>query len=208
MNTFALNNIDILKSLNENDKFSFDKYELIKEFMKNNNSISTEYGLYFTFHEIFTLIDNGTRDRDVILRDVNNSIDNLYENEFFLNLIDENSEIKEMMDEVCTKVDILTEKYLHKSFCRVIADELYRYSLVTMRSIVNTKRATINIDEVDDEDEEDFVTEETTKKIKDMEYILNQNMDIFLLYSQFHSHLQFLYLVSLYILYYLNNYFL
>ena len=164
MNTFALNNIDILKSLNENDKFSFDKYELIKEFMKNNNSISTEYGLYFTFHEIFTLINNGTRNRDEILRDVNNSIDNLYENDFFLNLIDENSEIKEMMDEVCTKVDILTEKYLHKSFCRVIADELYRYSLVTMRSIVNTKRTTINIDEVDDEDEEDFVTEETTKE--------------------------------------------
>ena len=160
MNTFALNNIDILKSLNENDKFSFDKYELIKEFMKNNNSISTEYGLYFTFHEIFTLIDNGTRNRDEILRDVNNSIDNLYENDFFLNLIDENSEIKEMMDEVCTKVDILTEKYLHKSFCRVIADELYRYSLVTMRSIVNTRRTTIDLNEVDD----DFVTEETSKE--------------------------------------------
>ena len=160
MNTFALNNIDILKSLNENDKFSFDKYELIKEFMKNNNSISTEYGLYFTFHEIFTLIDNGTRNRDEILRDVNNSIDNLYENDFFLNLIDENSEIKEMMDEVCTKVDILTEKYLHKSFCRVIVDELYRYSLVTMRSVVNTRRTTINLNEVDD----DFVTEETSKE--------------------------------------------
>ena len=161
MNTFALNNIDILKSLNENDKFSFDKYELIKEFMKNN-SISTEYGLYFTFHEIFTLIDNGTRNRDEILRDVNNSIDNLYENDFFLNLIDENSEIKEMMDEVCTKVDILTEKYLHKSFCRVIADELYRYSLLTIRSIVNTRRTTIDLNEVDDDD--DFVTEETTKE--------------------------------------------
>lgn len=163
MNTFALNNIDILKSLNENDKFSFDKYELIKEFMKNN-SISTEYGLYFTFHEIFTLIDNGTRNRDEILRDVNNSIDNLYENDFFLNLIDENSEIKEMMDEVCTKVDILTEKYLHKSFCRVIADELYRYSLVTIRSIVNTRRTTINLNEVDDDADDDFVTEETTKE--------------------------------------------
>ena len=62
-----------------------------------------------------------------------------------MNLIDDNNDIKEMMDEVCTKVDILTEKYLHKSFCRVITDELYRYSFVTIRSIVNTKRTTINI---------------------------------------------------------------
>ena len=161
MNTYAFNNIDILKSLNDNEKFSFIGYDLIKDKKIDDKNIF-EYGLYFTYHEIFTLIDNGTKNRDEILTDINNSIDNLYENEYFLNIIDENDNIKNMMDEVCTKVDILTEKYLHKSFCRVIADELYRYSLVTMRSIVNTRRTTIDLNEVDDDD--DFVTEETTKE--------------------------------------------
>ena len=58
--------------------------------------------MVFILHNkiIITLIDNGTKDRDEILANINNSIDNLYENEYFLNIIDENDNIKNMMDEV------------------------------------------------------------------------------------------------------------
>lgn len=158
MNTYAFNNIDILKSLNDNDKFSFMGYDLIKD-KKIDDKNMFEYGLYFTFHEIFTLIDNGTKDRDEILADINNSIDNLYENEYFLNIIDENDNIKEMMDEVCTKVDILTEKYLHKSFCRYMTEEIYRQCITHIKSIIYPNRYVVVNNDTDDDTDDDFIKE-------------------------------------------------
>ena len=134
-------------------------------------------GLYFTY-EIFTLIDSNTRNRDSILIDLNNSIDNLYENQFFLNMIDNNNNIKEIMEEICTKVDILTEKYLNKSFCNVMFDELWRQYLNMIKSItVNNRRNNSRVilsDEDDSDNEDDFV-----KKIKHMVYIYIQYMDKF-----------------------------
>jgi hypothetical protein len=163
MNAHALQNIEFLNLLNENDKFSFNDYKLVREENGSEDPIITEYGLYFTFHEIFTLIDNNTRDRDNILIDLNNSIDNLYENQFFLNMIDNNNNIKEIMEEICTKVDILTEKYLNKSFCNVMFDELWRQYLNMIKSITvnnrrNNSRVILSDDESDNED--DFVKED------------------------------------------------
>ena len=153
MNTHAFKNIDILSSLNENDKISFNGYELIKE--KNYNLKDFEYGLYFTFNELLTLVDNNTRSRDRIIEDMNNSIDNLYDNEYFNDIINNNENIKDVMEEICTKVDIITEKYFHKSFCRVITEEVYRQSLLIMRSIVYPKRVFLS-----ENNEEGFIIEE------------------------------------------------
>ena len=162
MNTHALQNIDFLSLLNENDKFSFNGYKLVNDENGTEDSIITEYGLYFTFHEIFTLIDSNTRDRDNILINLNNSIDNLYENQFFLNIIDNNDNIKEIMEEICTKVDILTEKYLNKSFCNVMFEELWRKYLNIIKNITVNYRSNnssvILSDESDNED--DFVKED------------------------------------------------
>ena len=162
MNSNALHNIEFLSLLNENDKFSFNEYKLVKDEKGTGEPITTEYGLYFTFHEIFTLIDSNTRDRDNILIDLNNSIDNIYENQFFLNMIENNSNIKEIMEEICTKVDILTEKYLHKSFCNIMFNELWRQYLKVIKSItLNIRRNNSRVilsDESDNED--DFVKED------------------------------------------------
>ena len=108
MNTIALQNINILQSLKENDVFSFNGYNLT---INNKDNSNIEYGLYFTFHEIFTLFDMDSRSRNNILRDLNSSIDNLYENKFFLNIIEESDDIKNIMDDICSKVDVLTEKF-------------------------------------------------------------------------------------------------
>ena len=43
MNTYAFNNIDILKSLNDNEKFSFIGYDLIKDKKIDDKNIF-EYG--------------------------------------------------------------------------------------------------------------------------------------------------------------------
>ena len=53
-----------------------------------------EYGIYFTFHEIFTLIDKNNINRDNILTNINTSIDNLYDNNYFLDIIDNNDVIR------------------------------------------------------------------------------------------------------------------
>lgn len=159
MNTFALQNINILQSLKENDVFSFNGYNLI---INNKDNSNIEYGLYFTFHEIFTLFDMDSRSRNNILRDLNSSIDNLYENKFFLNIIEESDDIKNIMDDICSKVDILTEKYFNKSFCSIIAEELYRKIMLISRDIINNNRQvqTSNDESSSDGSDDEFVKED------------------------------------------------
>ena len=131
MNTIALQNIFLLQSLNEKDTFSFNDHKLNIN-TDNNNILELEYGLYFTFHEIFTLINKTTLNRNEIIVDINNSIDNLYDNEYFLNLEKENDSFKDIMREICLKTDMITEKYLHKSTCRIISDDLFKHILTLL----------------------------------------------------------------------------
>ena len=164
MNTYALDNIKILNSLNDSEIFSFNDYKIIKG-IKTNNKNNFEYGLYFTFHEILTLIDNSTRDRDEILTNINNAIDNLYDNEYFLNIIDDSDRIKNVIEEISTKVDIFTEKYLNKSFCKYITDEVYSQCISYVKSIVYYKRPVLDISNESDDDSgsdesDDFVKED------------------------------------------------
>lgn len=165
MDISALNNINTLKSLNENDVFSFINYNIVK----GQEDKDIEYGIYFTFHEIFTLIDKNNINRDNILTDINTSIDNLYDNNYFLDIIDNNDKIKEIMENICNKADIFTEKYLNKSFCRVTYDECCRRSISVIRSIIYSNRE-ITLDETssDDEkslsDDDDFIKDDDLKQ--------------------------------------------
>ena len=63
-----------------------------------------------------------------------------------------------MMDEVCTKVDILTEKYLHKSFCRYMTEEIYRQCITYIKSIVYPNRY-VGVDNDVEESDDDFIKE-------------------------------------------------
>lgn len=170
MNTIALQNIFLLQSLNEKDTFSFNDHKLNIN-TDNNNILELEYGLYFTFHEIFTLINKTTLNRNEIIVDINNSIDNLYDNEYFLNLEKENDSFKDIMREICLKTDMITEKYLHKSTCRIISDDLFKHILININSLIYYKRSnTITYESESDSSEEDddgFITEDNSSSKDD-----------------------------------------
>ena len=55
----------------------------------------------------------------------------------------------------------MTEKFLHKSFCHIVMDEVYRKSVLHFRSIVNPYRTVIiEEDEEEESSDDDFVKED------------------------------------------------
>ena len=75
-----------------------------------NNSIDIEYTLYFTYNELFNVINQNNIDKFKLINDINNSIDNLYENEQFLKILDENKSLDNIMNDLCLKIDIINEE--------------------------------------------------------------------------------------------------
>jgi len=178
MDQLALDNINTLTNIDEDTLFMFDDKTIVINDDDNNHKIRSkgdtgltllelnfEYGFYFTFNQSFTILENKIN-RNEFITDLNSALNNLYNNKQFTNIIDSNDNIKEMMEEISSKLDILTEKFLHKSFCHIVMDEVYRKSVLHFRSIVNPYRAVIIEEEDEEEDEEeessddDFVKED------------------------------------------------
>jgi len=133
MNKIAIDNINNLLNINDETKFMFNGKELILD----RESKDIEYGLYLTFNEIFYIINNTNDNRNILLRNINNVLDNLYENEQFTNLLDDNDNLKNTMTEICDKADFLTEKYMHRGLCSIFMDEIFSRCISYSKSIVN-----------------------------------------------------------------------
>ena len=133
MNKLALNNINSLLDINDNTEFMFENNKIILDKKSNN----LDYGLYFTFHEIFNIITTTSVNRNTLIININNVLNNLYDNNQFINLIDNNDDFKNIMDDICDKTDILTEKYMNKNMCSVFMDELCNRCIIYSKTVVN-----------------------------------------------------------------------
>ena len=164
MDTLAINNINTLLNIDDDTQFMFNDKKLILD----KNSKDIEYGLYFTFHEIFYIVNNTNSNKNTHLRNINDALNNLYDNKQFIDLVDNNENLKNIMDDICEKHEVLTEKYMNKNFCHVIMDELYNRSLLICKSIVRPPyRIEDESDDDDDDDESDddgFVKDEDLKE--------------------------------------------
>ena len=96
-----------------------------------------DFGLYFTFHEVFNIITTTNINRNILLTNLNNVLNNLYNNNQFIDLIDNNDNFKNIMDDICDKTDILTEKYMNKNMCSVFMDELCNRCIIYSKTVVN-----------------------------------------------------------------------
>lgn len=158
----AIDNINSLLDINEDTKFMFENNKLILD--KESNSL--DFGLYFTFHEVFNIITTTNINRNILLTNLNNVLNNLYNNNQFIDLIDNNDDFKNIMDDICDKTDILTEKYMNKNMCSVFMDELCNRCIIYSKTVVNAYTRLKNIpddqsDDSDDSDDEDgFVKED------------------------------------------------
>jgi hypothetical protein len=129
MDQLALKNLNTLLNINENTSIIFNNKEIIiveDDLMENidDNYLNIEYTLYFTFNQLIN--SNGLTNKSSInlLRNLNNSIDSLYENKYFLKLIEEHKSIDGIMEDICTKLDYMIETKNNK-ICEKLYEKIY-----------------------------------------------------------------------------------
>ena len=131
MDQLALKNLNTLLNINENTSIIFNNKEIIiveDDLMENidDNYLNIEYTLYFTFNQLININKNKSENKHQLIYNLNNSIDNLYENKYFLKLIEEHKSIDEIMEDICTKLDYMIETKYNKT-CEKIYEKTYDY---------------------------------------------------------------------------------
>ena len=127
MNQLALKNINTLLDVNEKTLFIFNNKEITINSDEttehvNENNLSTEYALYFTFNH---LLNHPQLDLQLI--DImNTAFDNLYDNESFIKIIENDSNLEEIMDDISIRLDTITEKYNNR-ICDKISNNFHNY---------------------------------------------------------------------------------
>ena len=134
MDQSALKNINTLLDINENTTFIFNdnKELIINDDDTNehvNNDLVVEYTLYFTYNQVFNMLrsNNTTKTKNIMLSELNESINNLYDNVYFLTLLDNNKALDETMNDICLKLDVITEKYQNECTCNDKMYNLFEY---------------------------------------------------------------------------------
>ena len=131
MDQLALKNLNTLLNINENTSIIFNTKEIIiveDDLMENidDNYLNIEYTLYFTFNQLININKNKYGNKHQLIYNLNNSIDNLYENKYFLKLIEEHKSIDEIMEDICTKLDYMIETKYNK-ICEKLYEKTYDY---------------------------------------------------------------------------------
>lgn len=127
MNQLALKNINTLLDVNEKTLFIFNNKEITINSDEttehvNENNLSTEYALYFTFNH---LLNHPQLDLQLI--DImNTAFDNLYDNESFIKIIENDSNLEEIMDDISIRLDTIAEKYNNR-ICDKISNNFHNY---------------------------------------------------------------------------------
>ena len=133
MDLLPSQNLKTLLDINEYTSLIFDDKIITVNNDKTtehiNNAIDIEYTLYFTYNELFNVTNQNNIDKFKLINDINNSIDNLYENEPFLKMLDENKSLDNIMNDLCLKIDIINED-INNSYsyrCIKFNDKLMTY---------------------------------------------------------------------------------
>lgn len=125
MNQLALKNIDTLLNINPDSELIFNNREISinndesSEHI-NENNISVHYSMYFTFNQLFNCMNLNRS----YIRVMNYSLESLYNNNQFLKLVEEDSELEEIMDDISIKLDEITIKY-NNNICNKVNDFMY-----------------------------------------------------------------------------------
>uniref|UniRef100_A0A6C0C809 Uncharacterized protein n=1 Tax=viral metagenome TaxID=1070528 RepID=A0A6C0C809_9ZZZZ len=158
MDTIALQNINTLLDINVKSTFIFkDRKILINNDDStehiNENNINTEYILYFTFNQLFNAIRHENINRNKLINDLDQALDNLYENESFQKLIDNDKHIDEIMNDITLKLDIITEKYYNHYECKNLYNKLNNFYNYLIEDFINRIPLHIytNIDDIDED---------------------------------------------------------
>ena len=140
MNTLcekSKNNLKIIKDLgNDSILSSSSSRDLIiqEEFVEVDNITDLENGLFFTFHQCLSdMINMDFIEKDTMINDIDECIQNIYDNKKLNLLIGENDQLYEIMNDIDLKHDVLKESYYYGSpfykyytkYC-MVKDYMYR----------------------------------------------------------------------------------
>ena len=112
-------NLKIIKSMSDTSILSSSSSREItiqEEFIEVDNINNLENGLYFTFHQCLSDMANMTFiEKDILFGDLDECIQNIYDNKSLNNLMKENTELYEIMNDIDVKTDLLKESYFYNS---------------------------------------------------------------------------------------------
>lgn len=111
-------NRKILLNLNENKVITAGRGKLIEQddYVQVDNIVDIEYAIYLTFTNLFLLTNNSTYiECDRILKDIDQCIDNIYNNINLSKLIDDEDSFKEMINYIDEEYFSLKSKLFHGS---------------------------------------------------------------------------------------------
>lgn len=112
-------NLRILKNLGEHEilsSSSLREFSIQEEFVEVDNIREIENGIYFTFHQCLSDIVNMCFvEKDLIIKDIDEAIQNIYDNKKLNTLLEDDTELYKIMDDIDIKHDMLKETYFYKS---------------------------------------------------------------------------------------------
>ena len=113
------NNLKIIKNLGVESILSSSSSRDIsiqEEFIEVDNINNLENGLFFTFHQSLSDINNMRFvEKDTLINDIDECIQNIYENTKLNSLMEGETELYKIMDDIDTKHNLLKESYYYGS---------------------------------------------------------------------------------------------
>lgn len=120
-------NLKIIKNLGHEEILSSSSLRELSvqdEFVEVDNLRELENGIYFTFHQCLSDIPHiSFVEKDLLIKDIDECIQNIYDNKKLNTLLENDSELYKIMDDIDIKHDLLKESYYFGSpfynyYCR------------------------------------------------------------------------------------------
>ena len=122
MNTLSnksINNLKIIKNLGNDSILSSSSSRDItiqEEFIEVDNINNLESGLYFTFHQCLSdMINMDIIQKNTLISDIDECIQNIYDNKYLNSLMEDESELYKIMDDIDIKHNLFKESYFYNS---------------------------------------------------------------------------------------------
>lgn len=112
-------NLKIIKNIGPEEILSSSSLRELSvqdDFVEVDNLHELENGIYFTFHQCLSDIPNlKFIEKDLLIKDIDDSIQNIYDNKKLNILMEKNSELYKIIDDVDIKHDLLKESFYFES---------------------------------------------------------------------------------------------
>ena len=140
----AYDNLNILYNLKHGDTLNAKRGEIIildkDDFVQVDNISDLEYSIYFTYHQLLTSNEIDKFLNTNLIEKLDISIDKIFDNKQLNGLIENDSEFKQIIDDLDEKIYELKDSYFYKSpFFNVLRNIYNRYNSMKQILIENNE---------------------------------------------------------------------